>query len=284
MDENDQNMQRLSLADLHLALPKDVTPSLINSSPTLRPAPASAACERCGGAGYYKEAVPFWHPHFAKLFPCACTIAFWGKRAVARLGDELGSLADKTFANFDLDRDIPKDVAWKTRAVPIAAQRGALIKATELCQSYADAPRSWLYLYGTVGSGKSHLAAAIGNVRASRNEQVRYRSAPGLIDALKAGFENHTSDAILDDLLRCDLLIIDDLGAENSTPWTRERFFRLLNERQGKPTILTSNRDVDDLGLDEDVDAARIADRIAQQAARVLLPVYSYRRLDRGAP
>ena len=32
-------------------------------------------CPRCDGAGYYKEAVPFGHPHFAVLFPCECKMA-----------------------------------------------------------------------------------------------------------------------------------------------------------------------------------------------------------------
>lgn len=279
-DPLNPTMQRIGLADLLPALSvQSETPNSIDSLPTLRPAPTTKTCEFCDGAGYYKEAVPSWHPHFAKLFPCVCKLGEWGQRAIARLGDELGELLrDKTFDNFDLQRPLAV-VTWKRRQVSIAAQRGFLLSALEQCRAYADAPRSWLYLYGSLGSGKSHLAAAIAHLRAGRNEQVRYRSAPGLMDALRAGFEDHTSDAIFDDLLACDLLVVDDFGAEKVTDWSQERFFRLLNERQGKPTILTSNYELAELAPVGDLAAERIVDRIEGQSAKILLSVSSYRRL-----
>jgi len=284
-DPFNPKMRRLALADLESALsaPSE-TPNMISSSPTQSSAPEARACSFCDGAGYYKEAVPYWHPHFGHAFPCVCKIAEWGAQAVERLGDELGDLKDKTFDRFDTKRPYTP-IVWRKKTLSEAAQRGLLLKALELCESYADAPRSWLYLFGPIGAGKSHLAAAIALTRASRNEQVRYRSAPGLLDALKAGFDDHTSDAIFDDLLMCDLLVIDDFGAESVTNWAQERFFRLLNERQGKPTVLTSNYDLTDLAPAGDLGAQRIADRIYGQAARILIAASSYRQLPkRGAP
>ena len=44
------------------------------NEPAVIPAPARD-CPYCGGAGFYKEAVPYGHPSFGKLFPCACKLA-----------------------------------------------------------------------------------------------------------------------------------------------------------------------------------------------------------------
>lgn len=245
------------------------------------------ACEQCADSGWYLLAVRYGDPRWGKPQQCACnrkqSDARRASQALARLGDELGSLADRTFDRFDCDRAL-SPFEWQHKTLSVDAQRTFLRAAKSDCEAYADAPRSWLYIHGSYGSGKSHLAAAIGHVRASRGEQVRYRSTPGMLDALKAGFKDGSSDATFDDLLSCDLLILDDIGAEHLTGWAAERLFRITNERQGLPTILTSNRHMGDLAVRGDMAAERIADRIGGCAATIWLPISSYRRLPRGTP
>lgn len=263
---------------------------------------SATSCPGCDGGGWYKEAVPAGHPNFGKLLPCECRLrarrVAQDSAARARLGDELLAMADKTFDRFDLDRplkplyvldgvyyadlrNVPKPDRALAETISVEKQAGALIAALSEAERYARQWRGWLVLHGAYGAGKSHLAAAIAHAALDRAMAVRYRSMPGLFDALKAGFDNGSSDAIFDDLLHCDLLILDDLldGDLRANDWRRSRLFRLFNERETKPTIITSNRQIDDLVSASDVDAGRLLSRVAGNASAIWLPISDYRRL-----
>jgi DNA replication protein DnaC len=259
-------------------------------------------CSGCDGAGFYLEKVPYGHPNFAKPLPCHCTLSQRRTRseaqALARLGDELGALADRTFASFDLDRPlkplyelhgvyyadlarVPMKERGDATTYSIEMQAAALATARDQAESYAARWHGWLILYGNYGAGKSHLAAAIAHVALDQELIVRYRSLPGLFDALKAGFDDGTTDQIFDDLIASDLLILDDLFDSDirASDWRRSRLFRLLNERESKPTVITSNRRIDDLAPASDVDAGRLFSRIAGDARSIWLPISDIRRL-----
>jgi hypothetical protein len=60
-------------------------------------------CAICNDARWIKEAVPFGHPHFGVVFPCACLQAEWARRTandLARLSN-LDAVQDKTFATLN---------------------------------------------------------------------------------------------------------------------------------------------------------------------------------------
>ena len=80
-------------------------------------------------------------------------------------------------------------------------------------------------------------------------------------------------------MIGCDLLVLDDLGAEHLTGWARERLFRILNERQARPTVLTSNLHPDDLAPPDDLEFLRLVSRIVGNSRIVWLPVSDFRRL-----
>lgn len=241
---------------------------------------------------------------------CACKVGEQGQRrqteALSRLGDELRGMGERTFEAFNLTRPLeplhmfgslyfspdgwerllsrapePRrlDMQKNSKKLGTARQLTALQTGKQACLDFATNPRGWLCLHGAFGAGKSHLAAAIAHARAAAGEQVRYRSVPGLLDALKAGFDDHTSDAVFDDLLTCDLLVIDDLGAEHLSGWAREKLFRLLNERETRPTVLTSNCHPDDLAPPDDIDTGRLISRIVGNSRCAWLPISDYRRL-----
>jgi DNA replication protein DnaC len=215
--------------------------------------------------------VPYGHPDFGTLQRCPCGRAGKDPERLAllavRLGDELARLDRCTFQTFDLQRPLPPFEGMSPEA-----QRTQLQRAYDACMAYAAAPAGWLYLHGTYGAGKSHLAAAIAHTLVADGWTARYRSTPGLLDAIRAGFSSGTADSIFADLLHADLLVLDDIGAEHLTGWAEERLFRLLNERQGQATVLTSNVHPDDL-------PGRLASRIAGNARLCWLPVSDYRRL-----
>ena len=188
-------------------------------------------CPHCGGAGYYKEAVPFGHLHFGVLFPCACKLAEQERRMLEELYElsSLTSFHDKTFDRFDPN---------------VPGVRRAYLRAVE----YAQRPQGWLVLFGGYGSGKTHLAAAIANEVLRRQQRVILAVVPDLLDHLRATF-GPDSPVAYDDrfetIREVPLLILDDLGTENTTPWAREKLYQLINHRYNDalPTVITSNLD-----------------------------------------
>lgn len=304
-DPFNPSFRRIVPADLHPpqnTIPS-ATPNSPPNSPNLNAWPDSTiqTCPHCDGAGFYKERVPYGHPNFGKALPCVCKLSERRTKseaaALARLGDELGTLMDKTFDSFDLDRPLaplyqkdgvyyhnlsrlPMDDRAGAQCIGIDAQAAALLKARDAAESYAAHWRGWLVLHGSYGAGKSHLAAAIAHQGIAYGMATRYRSLPGLFDALKSGFEDDTSTAIFNDVIGCDLLVLDDLfDSDLRTDWRKSRLFRLFNERDGRPTVITSNRRMDDLVPASDVDAGRLLSRVSGNATQVWLPISDYRRL-----
>ena len=250
-------------------------------SSSLRP----GSCPSCDGLGWYGLAVPYGHPQFGKPQCCDCA-AYRAQVAprAARLHDELGSLADKTFDSFRLDRALAP-FSWQGAPMSIAAQQQFMASAKKRCAAWVQSPRGWLFIHGGYGAGKSHLAAAMAN--AYRGAIVRFVTINKMLDVLRAGIDDGSTDRLLADLLGCDLLILDELAAaqlaECVGDWRFGRIERLINERLEKPTVITSNLAPDDLAAPGDVRAERLADRIAGVSQIVWMPIASYRRIEQVA-
>lgn len=125
-------------------------------------------------------------------------------------------------------------------------------KAVQICQNFVKSFNKGyrnLFFYGTVGTGKSFLSCCVAKELIDRGNLVLYFSASQLFDILsKSTFDKDSPEAVAgisDDICGCDLLIIDDLGAECATKYTAATFFNLLNTRliNGKPTIINTNLD-----------------------------------------
>lgn len=117
-----------------------------------------------------------------------------------------------------------------------------------------DATPLNLMLYGPTGTGKSHLAvacmAALFVAKKIRGPFFAY--APDLIEAIRrAEFsEGDEDDDFAAETARdADLLVLDDLSAEQVGVWTRKKFTSLMNERwqSARPTIVTTNASKDEL-------------------------------------
>lgn len=262
--------------------PPNESPPLIEKSkparmfPNLTPARYSDRPCGCDGSGWYLLEVEPLDPDFGVLKRCSCGAAGRAATAnrIAALRDELAGLSHCTFEAFDQARPLPP-LTIDGAELGEAAQRTQLARAFRAARLYSTDPAGWLYLYGPPGAGKSHLAAAIGLAVAESGRAVVYRSVPGLLDDLRPGSPD--PDRAMALALGADLLILDDLGAERLSPWAIERLFRIANERASKPTIYTSNLDLDQI---EPLIDIRIADRLAL-AVQVWMPISSYRRLRR---
>ncbi len=100
-------------------------------------------------------------------------------------------------------------------------------------------------LTGPSGCGKTHLAAAIANHCIENNRSVFYITAPDLLDHLRSSFSPASEmpyDEFFEQMRNTPLLILDDLGAQSSTPWAKEKLDQLLNHRFSNqlPTVIVS--------------------------------------------
>jgi len=130
-----------------------------------------------------------------------------------------------------------------------------------------------LYLSGSFGSGKSYILSALLNELSNKGFKTIIVHYPSLLNKLKASFNDNNYDEVLDEITTCDILLIDDIGAENNSPWARDEIlgtilqYRMDNELS---TFFTSNFTIDELenvlsetskGIDQ-IKARRIIERI----------------------
>ena len=122
----------------------------------------------------------------------------------------------------------------------------SLKTALKDAQDFAKDPDGWLVITGPYGCGKTHLAAAIANYQAGRGYNLpKFVVVPDLMDHLRSTFGPRSSvslDILFEDVKTAHLLILDDLGTQNMTSWTREKLYQLFNYRYNAelPTVITT--------------------------------------------
>ncbi|MCU6603786.1 ATP-binding protein [Peribacillus frigoritolerans] len=117
-------------------------------------------------------------------------------------------------------------------------------KAIEFVHGFDVKQPHNLLLYGPYGTGKSHLAYCMSKGIMVGGHSSIFISVPKLFRKLKSTYSNDseiTEDILITALETVDLLILDDIGAESESKWTREKVFDIVDSRQGKHTIYTSN-------------------------------------------
>lgn len=178
----------------------------------------------------------------------------------------LGLLGDWTFGNFSLREH------EKLPAEEVQSLKRAFGAATE----YAESSEGWLVFIGGYGTGKTHLAASIGNYRKALGEDPIFVVVPDLLDHLRAAFNPNSGtsyDRRFEEVRNASLLILDDLGTQSATPWAREKLYQLLNHRYNAklPTVITSSLTLDEID-------PRIASRMLNKAVcsiyAITVPAY----------
>lgn len=130
-----------------------------------------------------------------------------------------------------------------------------------------------LYLSGSFGSGKSYLLSALLNELSNKGFRTVNVYYPSLLNRLKASFNEYNYDEVLDEIISSEILLLDDIGAENNSTWSRDEVLgTILQYRMDNnlTTFFTSNFTIDELekvlsetskGIDE-IKARRIIERI----------------------
>ena len=232
-------------------------------------------CPICKGRGFLALDAPPGHPDFSKVVPCRCSQArIAAERTQAlRTISNIGALSRMTFDSF-----MPDGVGLSEGI------RFNLREAYDRSLEFAREPLGWLVLMGGYGSGKTHLAAAVTNYRLSLGHAALFVVVPDLLDYLRATF-GPSSEAALDERLdairEISLLVMDDLGAHNSTPWAQEKLFQILNHRYNSrlPTVITSNQRLEE--LDPRI-TSRLVDPDLSQVYEIVAPDFRQPGPERG--
>ena len=180
--------------------------------------------------------------------------------------------------NIDLF-DMPKDVveaSFKNIYKDDKARVPIIKFFKEFMDSYKeDTKPKGLYLTGSFGSGKTYLIAALFNEMAKKGVKSVLIYYPEFLSGLKAAFSTSEYGERLSHIKRIPLLLLDDIGAENCSNWSRDEVlgpilqYRMENHL---PTFFTSNLTMSELekslaitssGVDK-VKARRIIERIKQ--------------------
>jgi DNA replication protein DnaC len=148
-------------------------------------------------------------------------------------------------------------------------------EAYEAALTFAQEPgHRWLFLSGPCGVGKTHLAVAIARYAMEWHRMSAYFAVvPDLLDHLRSTFDPNSAagyDERFSSIRTAPLLILDDLGTENATPWAREKLYQIINHRYSEqlPTVITTNVDLSAKGKIDERIYSRIMDhRLTEHVA-----------------
>lgn len=196
------------------------------------------ACPHCGDTGFRGSEV------------CSCLRDYYARAQDQELSALL-DLGTQSFETFDFSYYSP--VPDPELGI---SPRANMERVYDVCQDYAHefSPKSGsLLLSGGTGLGKTFLSAAIARVVSGSGHSVVYDTAGHVFsrfEAQKFSREDGEAERDVSRALKCDLLILDDLGTELTTPFVQSAMYQLVNTRliSGKKTVISTNLNPDELG------------------------------------
>lgn len=195
---------------------------------------APKACDKCGGSGYVGSVM------------CECFHELLKTEAFKELS-AVSQVRASTFDDFVTDMYPVQPLS--DGAVSPRAHMTDIFNA---CKKYAagfSSESSSLLMLGQTGLGKTHLSLAIASVVTSNGFGVVYTPVQKLIDKLEATKFSYAPEAKeqyardLESVLSCDLLVLDDLGAEFLTQFSSSALYNIVNTRlvEARPSIISTN-------------------------------------------
>ncbi|MBQ7689383.1 MAG: ATP-binding protein [Clostridia bacterium] len=199
---------------------------------------------------------------------CDCHIDLLKKLAFEEAGRK-SPLKFSRFSDFDLSY---YDDAYKPEYKCSARERMETV--FRFCKDYAadfDLSSPNILMCGETGLGKTHLSLAIAGEVIEKGYHVLYNSAQNIFNELqKERFgKTDTNGQYEAMVLECDLLVVDDLGVEFSTPFTNAALYNIINTRLNTslPTIISTNLNLKEL---EERYTRRVSSRLIGDYAALL--------------
>ncbi len=202
-----------------------------------------ASCPICHGLGYVRLDVPVGHPQFGRVEICECRASQSRQQVYQRLYaySHLEHLNHLTFENF----------RPRGRAGLYPQEANSIELAYRQARTFSETLQGWLFLQGGYGCGKTHLAAAIANAAVQYHVPTLFLTVPDLLDSLRSTMSDADSrfEEHFNEIRTVRLLILDDFGTQNATPWAQEKLFQILNYRyiNRLPTVITTNLRLDQI-------------------------------------
>ncbi|MCH4169283.1 MAG: primosomal protein DnaI [Streptococcaceae bacterium] len=134
-------------------------------------------------------------------------------------------------------------------------RREILNAILDFVEGYAQAPKVFhkgIYLYGTFGVGKTYLMASLANELSKREHSTLLVHFPTFAQKIKSAIKEDKVDVQITELNQAEILVLDDIGAENGSAWIRDEVLQpILTHRmqENLPTFFTSNLNMDELEL-----------------------------------
>lgn len=219
---------------------------------------AAATCPDCGGRGWVVEA----DGGAGSARPCGCRRRDAGPRLLAAAG----------IPSLYLDCTLDSFETW----APRPADQGQLARAHSTCRRYVDefvgedgsfCERGLLFV-GRSGVGKTHLATAVLSELIRRYRvHGRFVDFTSLVHRIQSTFDpssNASKHEVLDPVMTCEVLVLDELGAQRPTQWVRDTLYLILNTRYTRrlTTLFTTNHRLES----ESTRAAPAAERFAESS------------------
>lgn len=182
----------------------------------------------------------------------------------------IGNLEKENFKKFNLNIFSSEKNAEKYKSKISPRENMEIIKekAQNFIENFENPDEKNLLFTGNTGLGKTFLTNCIANEFLSAGKTVLYQTAPVMFDEIidaKFGKENSKFD-LMKNILTCDLLIIDDLGAERTNELYLTELFTIINTRllnqnnKITKTIISTNLTPEEI---EKLYTTRILSRIA---------------------
>lgn len=184
-------------------------------------------CSRCQDTGRVEGKV------------CACVLTLEREMLARELGGGT-PLEDSDFSLFSLEY---YPVETDERG---GSPRRRMERVLARCRGYADSfdrRAGNLLFVGATGLGKTHLSLAIAKEVIAKGYFVLYGSAQNFLENLEREHFGKKEGDTLRQLQQCDLLILDDLGAEFTSPFVVASVYNIINTRilSGRATIVSTN-------------------------------------------
>ena len=232
------NVQQL--ADRSIALQREYTDILHKLGENADATEPHYTCQKCRDTGYVEEN--------NRTLVCDCLKKLLADVACESLNAE-SPLELSTFDSFRLD--LYSDRPDHNGTTPLSRMSNIY----NYCRHYADtfslASRSVL-MRGATGLGKTHLSLAIANEVIRKGMSVVYVSAPDILSRLEREhftYQYAKEEDTFSSLVKCDLLILDDLGTEFVSQFSVAAVYNLFNSRilAGRPIIMNTNLTLNEL-------------------------------------